>query len=81
MRRTRSSLLLLILLLTGAAIGGLLGEILGGYLPILMVDKVFGFSPTTIDLGVLTFTLGFTFRLNLAGVIGLILGFFFYRQL
>ena len=73
--------LLLILLLTGATIGGLLGDVLGSYLPILIVDKTFGFSPTTIDLGILQFTLGFIFRLNLAGVIGLLLGYLLYRRL
>ncbi len=81
MRRTRSTLLLLILLLTGAAIGGLLGDILGEYLPLLVVDKAFGFSPITVDLGILSFTLGFVFRLNLAGVVGLFLGYLLYRQL
>ncbi len=73
--------LLLILLLTGATIGGLLGDVLGSYFPILIVDKTFGFSPTTIDLGILQFTLGFIFRLNLAGVIGLLLGYLLYRRL
>lgn len=81
MRRTRSTALLLVLLLTGAAIGGLLGDIFGAYLPLLTVDKAFGFSPTTINLGILNFTLGFVFRLNLAGVIGLLLGFLLYREL
>jgi anaerobic C4-dicarboxylate transporter len=81
MRRTRNISLLLILLLAGAAIGGLLGDILGGYLPILIVDKAFGFSPTSIDLGVLKLTLGFIFHLNLAGAIGLLLGYLLYSRL
>ncbi len=81
MRRAKSMSLLLVLLLTGAIIGGLVGDILGSHLPVLIVDKTFGFSPTTIDLGVLQLTLGFIFRLNLAGVIGLLLGYLLYRRL
>jgi len=74
-------MLLLILLLAGAAIGGLLGDILGEYIPFLLVDKALGFSPITVDLGILSFTLGFVIRLNLAGVVGLLLGYLLYRQL
>lgn len=81
MRRAKGMSLLLILLLAGASIGGLLGDVLGSHFPILIVDKTFGFSPTTIDLGILQMTLGFIFRLNLAGVIGLLLGYLLYRRL
>ncbi|NLJ33303.1 MAG: DUF4321 domain-containing protein [Firmicutes bacterium] len=81
MRRDKSMSLLLLLLLTGAAIGGLVGDILASHLPILIVDKTFGFSPITIDLGILQFTLGFILHLNLAGVLGLFLGYLLYRRL
>ena len=81
MRRNRNTLLLLVLLLTGAAIGGLLGEILGDYAPILLMQRAFGLSPATVDLGILNFTFGFMFKLNLAGVLGLLVGFFLFRQL
>ena len=81
MRRNNNTVLLIIMLLTGAIIGGLLGQVLGGYLPILTSHKIYGLQPTTIDLGIVSFTVGFLLRLNLAGVIGLLFGYFLYRQM
>ncbi len=72
---------LLVLLLVGALLGSLLGDILGGYVPFLKESRSLGFSTTTIDLVILTFTIGFSMKLNLASVLGFFLAYIAYRRL
>jgi ABC-type antimicrobial peptide transport system permease subunit len=73
--------ILLVLLLAGALIGSLLGDALGGIIPFLQESKSLGFPATTIDLVVLTFTIGFTMKLNAASILGFILAYFAYRRI
>ncbi|MDW7674099.1 MAG: DUF4321 domain-containing protein [Bacillota bacterium] len=77
----RSIGMLLILLLVGALIGSLLGDALGGLMPFLKESKALGFPATTIDLVVLTFTIGFTLKLNVASILGFFLAYLAYRRL
>ncbi len=76
MRKKPLGIIILILFL-GAIIGSALGEIIALLLPAGVVKQFFlrsasiGFNPATIDLGILEFTLGFKFILNVTGIIGI----------
>jgi len=78
MRKKKFGFIVLILLL-GGLVGAALGQVLSLILPEGVVKDFFlrsvsfGFSPTTVNLVTLTFTLGFTFKINIIGVIGIIL--------
>ena len=76
MRRIKFGVLLLIIFL-GILIGSALGELIGLILPDGVVKNFFLISvepqigPTLIDLNLIKFTLGFAFKLNVIGIIGI----------
>ncbi len=76
---------LILAIFLGAIIGGVLGELVSVILPGGVVKDFFtrsisiGFSPVTLNLVLMTFTLGFTFKLNIIGVIGLIVAAYIVR--
>ena len=75
---------LLLILLAGLVIGGFLGDWLSSYpmFSFLSYGKAFGLtSPLVLDLNVFQLTFGFTARLNLAGIIGIVIAFVLYRKL
>ena len=80
--------LLLLVLIAGLAVGSLLGELLGGLLPsgwprdILTRGPTIGLtSPATLDLQFLSFTLGLALRVNLVGVLGIVVAALALRRL
>lgn len=84
----KSPWLLLGCVLIGGLFGGLLGEILLAVAPAGVIQNLFtqavhpGLSPpVTIDLWLLTFTIGFTVKMNLLTFIGMIFGVFVYKQI
>ncbi len=79
----RSPWLLVILLVLGGIFGSLIGDALSGIpaLRMLATARSIGLPVTTLDLDVINLTLGFTFKINLFGLIGLILAFLIYRRL
>lgn len=83
MRRVSFRMLILIIVV-GALIGSAVGEI-ANLLPVGVVKEFFlrsyanGFEPGTIDLKIFTLTLGFTFSLNIAGVIGIVIAVYVLR--
>lgn len=79
--KNKDSVVLLIVLLIGLVIGGLIGDILGQSFEILTYGKSIGFSPVTIDLSVIQFTIGLKMSINLASIIGLVLALLMYRKL
>lgn len=76
---------LFILLLIFGLAGGIIGEILGNSfnsLSFLKKEFMLGLSkPFTMDLKLMTFTFGITFKVNILTVIGLILGFIVYKKM
>ncbi len=66
-------------LLAGALVGSGLGEILGLIIPEGVVRDFFvksiegGFGPTTLNVILLTFTIGFTIKLNVVGIVGIVM--------
>jgi hypothetical protein len=84
----KSPWLLLVCVLIGGMFGGLLGEILLTVAPGGIIQDVFAKAihpglnpPVTVDLRLLTFTIGFTIKMNLLTFIGMILGVFIYKQI
>ena len=75
--RKRSLGILILFLLLGATIGSALGKIIAFILPDGVVKQFFmrsatiGFDPVTINLGFISFTVGFEFILNVIGVVGI----------
>ena len=85
MQRKHTFLWIFLAIFLGALIGGVLGEVIALVIPSGVVHDfflrsvIFGFSPTTINLVLLTFTIGFTFKLNIIGVIGIFLATYILR--
>lgn len=80
--KEKNSLVLLVFLLCGVVIGGLLGELANSvsWLSWLSYGKEFGFSPVTLDLGVLQLTLGLMVKINIASIIGIVVAIFIYKK-
>lgn len=79
--------LLLLFIFIGAMLGGVLGEILRSISPEGPLRNTFteGFHigitpPVTLDLRIISFTIGFTFRANLLTLLGGILGIYIYKH-
>jgi len=86
-RRTGSTTGLVVLLILGALVGALLGEVIRLLFPGGTLEQLFargvspGLSPATMDLRVISVTFGFTLRLNLASLLGIALALLVYRKL
>ncbi len=81
--REKNVLILILFILCGIVVGGLLGQLAGkvDFLWWLSYGQDFGISePITLDLQVITITLGLMFKLNIASIIGMILAIFIYRK-
>ena len=78
-RAARNPWLLVVLLIICGLIGSLVGTLLQVLLPILGYGfPAIGLSPITIDLLVLSITFGLVLKLNLASIIGFIVGIIIY---
>lgn len=70
---------MIFLLFMGAMVGSALGEVIGLILPDGVVKQFFlnavhgGLGPGTLNAILFTITLGFTFKLNLIGILGIVL--------
>jgi hypothetical protein len=70
-----------LLLLFFTILGGIIGEVFGAYVPFLNYGEAVGFSPVKIDLSLIQLTLGFSMKLSLSGILGLLLGAFLFKKL
>lgn len=72
-------------LILGAVIGGLLGDVVATYLPDGAAKTLFsksieiGFSPATLNLYSLVFTIGFMVKINFMSVLFVLLVIFYFR--
>jgi hypothetical protein len=80
--------LILVVVVVGLVVGSLLGELLGSLLPagraqdLLTRGPTIGLTPpATLDLHFLAFTLGLSLKVNLIGVIGIVIAVFTLRRL
>lgn len=80
-RNARGIGYLLLILLTGAIIGGIGGDILGGYVSAFKPSWTLGMlKPLELDLYLVKITLGLTLRLNLGSAIGMLLALIGYLR-
>ena len=82
MKTGRNKWTLFLFLLAGMVLGAFLGFYLKQYSFLAWLDfgQAFGFtSPVTVSLGVISVTFGFVLRINIAGIIGMALGYGAYR--
>jgi len=83
----RSLGLIFIILIFGAVIGTILGDLLALLLPEGVVKQFFlqsvslGISPMTLDFVVGTVTLGLRVKFNISSVLGLTVAYYFLRYL
>lgn len=77
----KGNLVLVLVILAGSIFGKIVGGALSKYAPILNYGENIGFSPTTIDLNIISFTLGFRASMTVAGIIGIIIALFVYRKI
>jgi len=67
------------------AIGGFIGHYMGAYPQFAFLTSnpmEFGItSPGTLDLGIIKLVLGITIRIDLASIIGIVLGWLVFRQM
>lgn len=75
-----TSIYMIVLILIGSIIGSILGKVFSEYLPILNNGETIGFGPTTLNLNIITLTIGFSAKLTVAGIIGIILAIIAYRK-
>jgi hypothetical protein len=85
--KTKGILVLLLFLLTGALLGGLLGEVLAGSSALseiapYLVKKytIFEMAPASINLFVAQIKLGLVLQPNLISVLGIIIALFLFRR-
>lgn len=75
-----------LVLFFGAIIGSAFGELIAFLLPQGVVKQFFlrsanlGFDPVKLDLGILNFTLGFRFILNVIGIVGIAFSAYLLRR-
>ena len=82
--RSKSSWIIIIVMLIGLVIGTVIGSYCSGISALGWLDygQVFGItSPLVLDLGVFVLTLGLTIKINIASIIGIIISFIIYRLL
>lgn len=85
MKRRLSIGWVLLAVVLGAVMGSALGEVIGLVLPegvvkdFFLKSASFGIAPTAINLTIIIITFGFTFKLNIIGVIGIIVAAYIFR--
>ncbi len=81
--KEKGTLVLIIFILCGIVIGGLIGQLTKdvSWLNWLSYGKEFGLvDPITLDLGVVRFTIGLMFDINISSIIGIAIAIFIYRK-
>lgn len=88
MAAPRSVWLILMVVVAGLVVGSLLGDLLGSLLPagrardLITRGPTIGLTPpATLDLRLLTLTFGLSLRVNLVGVIGIVIAALTLRRL
>lgn len=77
-----SVVMLLLIFAVGGILGNLIGEFFGDYLPLLQRSREVGLSsPLELDLNFIYLQFAFMIRLNLAGVLGLLIAIWLFRKL
>ena len=83
--RKKSLAFIIFIVIIGALIGTVLGEVIGYLIPAGVVKDFFlksasaSFGPVTIDILIMTLTIGFSLKLNITGIIGILIAAYALR--
>jgi len=83
--RKKSAVFVVFIIIIGALIGTAIGEVIGILVPQGVVQDFFlksasaSLGPGTLDIILFTITLGFSFKLNIMGVIGILIAAYALR--
>lgn len=83
--RKKSLAFIIFIVIIGALIGTVLGEVIAYLIPAGVVEDFFlksasaSFGPTTIDILIMTLTIGFSLKLNITGIIGILIAAYALR--
>ena len=83
--RKKSAAFIIFIIIIGALIGTALGEVIGILIPAGVVQDFFlksasaSVGPATLNIILFTITLGFSFKLNITGVIGILIAAYALR--
>jgi len=83
--RKKSLVFIIFIVIIGALIGTAIGEVIGILVPQGVVQDFFlksasaSIGPGTLDIILLTITFGFSFKLNVMGVIGILIAAYALR--
>jgi len=84
----RSTGMLLTFMLVGGLLGGVFSEILVFFSPNGVLREAFLRSfqigippPVTLDLHIISLTVGLEFKINLLSIVGIVLGLYTYKQI
>ncbi len=79
--RTRSYLTLGLMVIIGAFVGNIVGEVISSQVPVLSESATLGFSPVTLTfLNTLDFTVGMNLHLSVLGAVGAGVGVLLWRK-
>lgn len=81
--KNRSTLVLLVFILSGLVVGGLIGELTRGIDSLwwLSYSQEFGMSnPVELDLSILKLTFAIKFKINLVSILGMLSAIWIYRK-
>lgn len=84
MRAKTEPWMLVLMILVGAVIGSLLWSLVTPYLPEVFAKSIIvgtTGAPLSVDLGVLSLTLGLTLHVNIGSMLGMIAAFIIYRKM
>lgn len=84
MRAKTEPWMLALMILVGAVIGSLLWSLVTPYLPEVFAKSIAvgtTGAPLSVDLGVLSLTLGLTLHVNIGSMLGMIAAFIIYRKM
>lgn len=82
MRRNKSSWLLVLFVITGVILGSLIGNFFGAAIPFLNYGpEHLGLNNIEINLGVIYFQISLLFKVNVTGLIGLLLALIIFNRL
>ena len=83
--KKKSWIYYIVVLFIGALIGSALGEVVSYILPAGVIHDFFlrsataSLGPGTLDIVILTFTIGFSIKINITGVIGILIAAYALR--
>ena len=82
--RDKDFWILLIFIFSGLVVGGLLGDLASNVNGLwwLGYGQTFGITePFVLNLNILTLTFAFTIKINIASIIGMVVGIFIHRKI